>query len=307
MSNPLVSVIIPAYNGASTIRETLESVFAQTYPHYEVVVVDDCSRDGTDAVLREYGDRIVFKRRETNSGICDRARCDAIGMAKGKYCAFIDQDDLWVPGKLEKQVAFMESHPDIPLSHTYVHVIDEQGVTQEVRHEGAIPPTGPCARELLIHCFITISSIMVKPSVWLEAQEAHGMKFSNSDIETFLTILRKYPAGIGFIPEVLGSYRRWSSSMSRQNWKWMPEDVNELDRVFEGRYWEGLVGEREVRKIIGRAYAINAEYHRQQSRPGRSLHFMRRGLKYTPGNLALYVAGLKSLVRGLCGQGFKLD
>jgi glycosyltransferase involved in cell wall biosynthesis len=307
MSDPLVSVIIPAYNGARTIRETLDSVFAQTYTNREIIVVDDVSRDGTDGMLREYGDRIIFKRREVNSGVCDRTRCDAISMARGKYCAFIDQDDLWTPDKLEKQVAFMESHPEIPLSHTYVHVIDEHGNVQEVRHEGKIPPTGPCARELLEHCFITISSIMVKPQVWLDAQAGHGMKFSNTDIETFLLILKKYPSGIGFIPEALGSYRRWSQSMSRQNWLWTPEDVNELDRVYDTRVWDGLVDRGEVRKIIGQAYARNAEYHRHQGWPGRALYFVRRGLSYTPGSMSLYATGLKALVRGLTGQGFRRE
>ena len=304
MNTPLVSVIIPAYNGARTIRETLDSVFAQTYPNVEIIVVDDVSRDNTRAILAAYGNRIVFKPRETNSGVCDRARVDAISLAHGKYCAFIDQDDLWTPGKLVKQVAFMEANPDIPLSHTYVNVIDENGKFMEVRHHGKIPPTGPCARELLEHCFITISSIMVKPNVWLEAQQHHGMKHANSDVETFFYIQKQYTAGIGFIPEVLGSYRRWSQSMSRQNWLWTPEDVNELDRVYVDHYWVGLVKKHDVKEIIGRAYQKNAEYHRHQGRPGRALHFVRRGLCYAPTSLGLYASGLKSLLRGISGQGF---
>ncbi len=304
MSAPLVSVIIPTYNGARTIRETLESVFAQTYPNVEIVVVDDRSKDDTADILQSYGDRIVFKRRDTNSGVCDRTRCDAIAMARGAYCAFIDQDDLWTPDKLEKQVALMEARPELPLSHTYVNVIDENGRVQEIRHEGRIPPTGPCARELLEHCFVTISSIVVRPQVWLDAQREHGMHFSNTDIETLLLILRRYPAGFGFIPEVLGSYRRWSQSMSRQNWQWTPEDVNELERVYRSRYWEGLVAHGDVRRIIARAYATNAEHHRHQGRPGRALHFVRRGLRYAPLSRGLYAAAAKSVVRGLLGQGF---
>lgn len=241
MGDPLVSVIIPTYNGARTIRETLDSVFAQTYPRVEVIVVDDVSRDETRAILSAYGERIRFKPRATNSGVCDRTRVDAMSMARGTYCALIDQDDLWTPDKLAVQVDFMQRHPDIPLSHTYMQVIDENGKAMEVRHEGRIPPTGPCARALLEHCFITISSIMVRPDVWMKAQAAHGMKFANTDVETFFWILRHHPAGIGFIPRVLGSYRRWSQSMSRQNWRWTPEDVNALDRVYDTRCWEGLV------------------------------------------------------------------
>lgn len=307
MSRPLVSVILPTYNGARTIRDTLESVFAQTYHSVEIIVVDDCSKDDTLSVLSSYKDRIHLIRRETNSGICDRARRDGIERARGKYCALIDQDDLWAPDKLEKQVAFMEAHPELPMSHHYVHVIDEHGRVLETRHEGRIPPTGNCARELLDHCFITISSIMVKPRAWLEAQQAHGMRHSNTDIETFFHILRNYPAGIGFIPQVLGSYRRWSQSMSRQNWKWMPEDTDALERVYVTGGWKGLVSEDEMRDALARAYVKNAEYHRQQGRPGRALYFVRRGLRYAPARTSLYRTSLLALARGLAGQGFSID
>lgn len=307
MTRPLVSVIIPAYNGARTIRETLESVFAQTYSPFEVIVIDDCSKDETASIVATYGDRVRLIRREVNSGVCDRARCDGIERASGAYCAFIDQDDLWMPDKLEKQVAFMESHADIPLSHHYVNVIDESGRFIEVRHQGKIPPSGNCARELLTHCFITISSIMVKPRVWLDAQRAHGMRFSNTDIETFFHILRTHPAGIGFIPEVLGSYRRWPQSMSRQKWRWIPEDTDELERLYATCVWEGLLPERDVRYALARAYAANAEYHRHQGRPGRALYFARRGLRYSPLNFSLYRTGVLAIARGLGGQGFSTD
>jgi teichuronic acid biosynthesis glycosyltransferase TuaG len=304
MNRPLVSVIIPTYNGARTIRETLDSVFAQTYSPFEVVVVDDCSKDETRSILRAYGDRIVFHPRTSNSGVCDRARCDAIERARGMYCAFIDQDDLWTPDKLEKQTAFMLAHPEVPLSHHYMRVIDEQGRPGEVRHDGRIPPTGMCARELLEHCFVTISSIMVKPQVWLRAQQAHGMRHSNTDIETFFHILREHSAGFGFIPEILGSYRRWPQSMSRQNWKWFPEDVDELERVYATRVWEGLVLKADIRQAIARACAVNAEHHRHQGRPGRALYFVRRGLPYAPFQGGLYATAAKALARGLAGQGF---
>lgn len=304
MSAPLVSVIIPAYNGARTIRESLESVLAQAYAPVEVIVVDDCSKDDTAAMVESFGPRVRLYRRETNSGICDRARSDGIERAAGAYCAFIDQDDLWAPDKLTKQVAFMEAHPEFPMSHHFVNVIDEHGRFVEVRHQGRIPPSGNCARELLEHCFITISSIMVKPQVWLDAQRAHGMRHSNTDIETFFHILRSHPAGIGFIPEVLGSYRRWPQSMSRQNWKWMPEDTDELERVYSSRVWAGLLPERVVRAALARAYAVNAEYHRHQGRPGRALHFVRRGVRYAPLSRGLYATAAKAVVRGLLGQGF---
>ncbi len=298
MTDPLVSAIMPAYNGAKTLRAALDSVLAQSYARLEIVVVDDASTDDTSNILQSYGERIRHVRREKNSGVCAVARGEAMALGKGKYHAFIDQDDLWEPAKIERQVEFMESHPDTPLCHTYMRVIDGGGNPVEVRHEGRIPETGMCARELIQHCFITISAIMVKPDVWVEAKRAVGMEFANTDTETFLYILQRHPAGFGFIPDVLGSYRRWPQSMSRQNWKWGPEDVNALNRVFEGQYWKGLLEEREVRELIAEAYWKNAEHWRHAGYPDRSRYFARKGLRYRPSWLPLYGAWLKTILKG---------
>jgi glycosyltransferase involved in cell wall biosynthesis len=117
-SRALVSVLIPAYNTAPYIGEAIESVFAQTYRPIEVVVVDDGSDDGTDAVARGYGDRIRFERLE-HGGI-GRARNRAVELAQGDYLAFLDADDRFVPTKLEQQVAAVESDPELDMVFGYI-------------------------------------------------------------------------------------------------------------------------------------------------------------------------------------------
>lgn len=108
--NARVSVIIPAYNRASTIKACIESVFAQTYSPLEIVVVDDGSTDGTLAVLQEYKDKIVLVSQK-NAGP-SAARNTGVRASSGEIVMFLDSDDLWAPDKTAKQVALLDQVPD---------------------------------------------------------------------------------------------------------------------------------------------------------------------------------------------------
>lgn len=112
--NPTVSVIIPAYNRAPTLRAALDSVRQQDYQDWELIVVDDGSSDGTAAVADSLGDsRVRVIRHEVNRG-ASAARNTGIRSARGRYIAFLDSDDAWLPGKLSAQVAVLESGPNSP-------------------------------------------------------------------------------------------------------------------------------------------------------------------------------------------------
>lgn len=108
----LVSIIVPVYNAEKFIRETMDCVVAQTYPRWELLLVEDCSRDGTVAVIEEYirenGEgRIRLIKQPENMGAA-RARNRGLQEAVGRYIAYLDADDLWLPEKLEKELEFME-------------------------------------------------------------------------------------------------------------------------------------------------------------------------------------------------------
>jgi glycosyltransferase involved in cell wall biosynthesis len=107
---PLVSVILPVYNGERYVRAALESVFAQTYRPLEVIVVDDGSTDGTPAAVRAFPDARYV--RQPNRGPA-AARNAALGLARGELVAFMDHDDLWTPDKLGVQVAHLAQHPSL--------------------------------------------------------------------------------------------------------------------------------------------------------------------------------------------------
>ena len=111
-----VSVIIPAYNGDRYIGDALESVLAQTYPHYEIIVVDDGSTDNTSQIVQAYGDRVNYIYQE-NQGVA-AARNQGIRVSTGEYIAFLDQDDFFLANKLSEQVSCLKSHPDAGIIHS---------------------------------------------------------------------------------------------------------------------------------------------------------------------------------------------
>lgn len=126
--NPLVSIVTASYNSSRFIRATIESVLAQTYTNWEMIVVDDHSNDGTPdivAAMALQDDRVRLIRLEKNHGPAT-ARNFAIKSGTGRYVAFLDHDDLWLPGKLEKQVHFMQQK-GIAISFTHYRRMSEDG------------------------------------------------------------------------------------------------------------------------------------------------------------------------------------
>lgn len=112
MQNDLVSVIMPSYNSAEYIAQSIESVIKQTYPHWELLITDDCSTDNTVEIVKQYAqkdNRIKLFVLKENSGAAV-ARNNSIKEAQGRYIALLDSDDLWLPEKLEKQLAFMQNN-----------------------------------------------------------------------------------------------------------------------------------------------------------------------------------------------------
>src|SRR4051794_36269759 len=116
-ANPLVSVVIPAFNRAFILPEALDSVLAQTFKDFELIVVDDGSTDDTEEVLRPYVERRGVRfLPQANQGPA-AARNRGIEAARGKYVAFLDSDDLWLPIKLSVQIPRMEAHPEAVMSY----------------------------------------------------------------------------------------------------------------------------------------------------------------------------------------------
>jgi len=118
MSLPLISCLVPVFNGERYLGEALDSILAQTYEAIELIVVDDGSTDGTGEVVAHYGDRVGYVR-QNNQG-APTARNVGLSMAAGEFVAFLDADDLWHPEKLERQMARFEARSELDLCVTHL-------------------------------------------------------------------------------------------------------------------------------------------------------------------------------------------
>lgn len=131
-ARPLVSVIVPTHNRADLVGDALRSILTQTFRDFEIIVVDNGSTDGTDKVIAALHDPRIRYHWQENSGLPANSRNVGIGMARGRYVAFLDSDDLWTARKLDDQLAVMAAHPDLVLVHSMVQNIGGDGPRVEV-------------------------------------------------------------------------------------------------------------------------------------------------------------------------------
>lgn len=208
----LVSVIMPSYNTGRFIRETIESVLAQSYRNWELIIVDDCSTDNTDEVVGEYlsDDRIRYIKNDKNSGAAV-SRNRALREAKGKWIAFLDSDDLWRFDKLEKQIGFMKKN-DYHFSYTNYSEIDEGSnpLGRSVTGPQKIGKTG-----MFNYCWPGCLTVMYDAEAVGLIQIADIKK--NNDYAMWLKVCQK--ATCHLLAEDLASYRRRSGSISNHSYR----------------------------------------------------------------------------------------
>ena len=209
MIKGLVSVIMPTYNCAKFIAETLDSIKAQTYENWEVVIVDDCSKDNTKEIVGGYianDARIKYHCLDINSGAAV-ARTTAMALAEGEYMAFCDSDDVWMPDMLERQLAFMNEN-GYAFSCTAYEQIDE-----ESKPLGRVIKTVKKTdyNRLLLDCPVGNSTVMYNVGV-MGKFEVPNIRKRNDDA-LWLQMLKKEKYIYG-MPDVLMRYRIRSNSIS---------------------------------------------------------------------------------------------
>lgn len=164
-----VSVIILTYQSAQFIRETIESVLAQTYKDYEIIVVDGRSTDGTMEILESYGNRIRIAVQDSK-GIAS-ARNIGILLSEGEYVAFVDSDDLWLPEKLAIQVTFLDKEPSrvgLVYSDAFLFPEDDASKSSYLANKRAFqigkPHKGKVGGQLFVENFIPASTVVIRKS-----------------------------------------------------------------------------------------------------------------------------------------------
>ena len=182
----LVSVIIPVYNAEKYIERTLKSIFAQTYKDIEVVLVDDCSKDRSAEIILNYKKthpEIVYYLQKKNMG-AGAARNKALKLAHGRYVAFIDSDDAWLPDKLSRQLELMQEK-NTPFSYTAIEMMDENDVT--IKRKRNLKES--CDYKYLLHnTIIATSSVVVDRSILGDFRMP--LRRGGQDYATWLMLLR---------------------------------------------------------------------------------------------------------------------
>jgi glycosyltransferase involved in cell wall biosynthesis len=223
----LVSVIIPVFNAEKYIEETINSVIAQTYPHIELIVVNDGSTDGSKALLEAYGDKLSLYSIK-NQGV-SFARNLAIKHAQGEWIAFIDADDIWSPDKLSEQ---LKSLGGCEWSHTDSYYIGDgqSGLTK--RSDLSCQVGGMIFDDLVVENFITTSTVLIKQSLFLSQGGFDEDMEALEDWKLWLTLSKDHK--LSFCSRPLAQYRVYDGSTSRKARKMLPIHEGLINQVFEG-------------------------------------------------------------------------
>jgi glycosyltransferase involved in cell wall biosynthesis len=235
---PRVTIVIPAWNAAPTLPETLDSVFRQTFTDYEVVVVDDGSTDGTADLLGRYGDRVRVLTKP-NEGRPSTTRNLGVRAARGELIAFLDADDRWQPEKLARQVALFDRNPALGLVYSAVTVIDGEGQPLRVARCPAAG-RGRAYAILSTRNFIVGSSAMARRTAIESAGYYDESLTSAENWDLWIRIARDWE--IDFVPEPLTDYRVHPGNRSarvalreRNIFRILEKNHDPADRSPEGR------------------------------------------------------------------------
>ncbi len=214
---PRVSVIMPTFNCARFLGRALESIFAQTFTDYEVIVANDGSTDHTREVIAPYSGKITYLY-QPNRGP-SAARNLALSKASGEFIAYLDADDMWYPHRLERQVAFLDAHRECGIVHSDFSTINETDRVIHHRFNHEPPrevPQGACAMDLLRRCHIQIPTVIERRDcLQTIGQFDERLRMAEDYHHWILLAMEGY--AVGYIDEPLAMYRwRGGSASSSQ-------------------------------------------------------------------------------------------
>jgi glycosyltransferase involved in cell wall biosynthesis len=207
-----VSVIMNCYNSDKYLRQAIDSIFNQTYTDFEIIFWDNLSTDKSPEIAKSYGEKLLYFRGEQFLPL-GAARNEAIKKANGKYIAFLDCDDIWLPHKLEKQVEVMEANPDVCM--VYSNLFKKRGLFITPFHKSN-QPEGDVFLYHLYGYKIAIPTVMLRTECVREMDTLFDpdLKISN-DADMFLRFI--YGRKAMYIKDKLAIYRIYSASVSHRD------------------------------------------------------------------------------------------
>lgn len=257
----LVSVILPVYNGERFVRAALDSVLAQTYRPIEVIVVNDGSTDGSEAILKEYGDRIRYIMQK-NAGPA-AATNRGIAEARGEWIAFQHADDLWAPDKIEDQL--LAAQADDAVVDCRMRVIDESGHVVGESWRPFVVGSPPLTEWMTVGCRASMSALVRRRAV----QAVDGFDSANrlgTDDYQFWLALVATGHRFRFIDKVLASYRRHGGNVSSNTTRMLCGDIYALEQT--RRKYPRAFGKAEMKAYHERLYEVHSDVAWMLYNPG---------------------------------------
>ncbi|CDI01142.1 putative Glycosyl transferase family 2 [Candidatus Competibacter denitrificans Run_A_D11] len=270
----LVSVIIPAYNAAQYIRDTIDSVLNQSYSNFEIIVVNDGSTDETAQILNEYGDklRVVHQNNKGSAAACNYGAA----LAQGEWIAFLDADDIWLPDKLMLQLKHCK---DSSISHTDSFCFGES-ISGEVQR-GSITHLveGQVLKQLLVTNFISKSTVMIQRAIFNQYKGFDETYLSVEDWPFWLRVCANH--SLGYLPEPVVRYRVHRQSATMKTRRTLPDHLRIISEAFNN----GGVGQSfpELRRqALVSSYQINCHYAAEAGDWTFALYCALRALRFEP-------------------------
>lgn len=290
MNEVLVSVVIPAFNSEQYIGECVDSVLAQSYRNFEIIIIDDGSTDDTVNIVSDYQDDRIRLFHQNNSGSA-AARNYGVKQASGMWIAFIDADDIWLPGKLQKQLEHCSNHA---WSHTdlFFHGDFYPKYTKATKftskHSGFI------LNNLLVENSIGTSSVVIKKEIFQASGGFNTNLRALQDWDLWLRVAEKHQ--VCYVDEPLVYYRVHSSSVSRNVRKTLPYHINLVNRVFSEQGPARQLQQLK-HKALSRSCQICSQIAEQEEDYLFSCYCAAKSLLYRPQDMSNYSRLIKIMTK----------
>lgn len=284
--NPTVSVVISSYNYGHYIEETIQSVLSQTHPALEIIVIDDGSTDNSAEVIESFGDRVKFVRQQ-NQGVCV-ARNKGAAMATGDILSFLDSDDIWLPRKLEKQVAAFLADEEVGIVSCGIRHFDTEGKTIAEYVSGR---SGWCDKDILLYrepvLNSTASVIAVRRDIFQRVGGFDEQRelFAAEDRELCYRVAKA--SKLAFIPEILVDYRIHGKNGHLNILRMERALIKAYEKIFSKADDETRKLERES---YGNLFAIIAGSHFHAGNYQSFFRNMTKSLWLTPNNVGQFAS-----------------
>lgn len=221
-----VSILMNAYNAQKYLKEAIDSIYAQTFENWEIIFIDNCSTDRTKEIVDSYDNKIKYYKTIENIPL-GQARNFGLKKCKSEYIAFLDTDDIWLPDKLEKQIALLDNELELQMCYGGVIYIDED--SKEIGKDIPKASSGYVFPQLLRRYEINMQTVLIRNDIEIKFNDE--MKFS-PDFDLFVKISTQYK--IGVIKDIVVKYRKLSTSLtSKTIHLWGVETEKTLNSIFK--------------------------------------------------------------------------